>query len=257
MQDFSASRPNSGLSEQKITDVIRRLAAVGFSDIFNDETSAQHKMPVIKVGEQQYRVLGVEESVNDTSKEFSVFRSNPKNEPASDSASLKGETRPESSPAQHEPLLEEVKPVSAQLGVHPGFAIFLNPINPKEFLEKLPSSLRAFVEDAVKIIKQKYQDGLTQYRFSFSELKLDIVFENGKDGMVIRIFSDEEEAKKSFLNKDNQGLLFAALQQEFPDEQVVVLFEQMEALNQHFSGESGQDGRRNNDSEQQDDEENN
>lgn len=37
MQDLSTSRAAGGFSDQKLTDVIARLAAVGFSNIFNEE----------------------------------------------------------------------------------------------------------------------------------------------------------------------------------------------------------------------------
>ena len=224
MRDLSAAS-TSGLSpDRKLTEVINRLAHAGFGDVFNEETTNPKSLPVVQIGEQKYRVSDVEEDRLSLRKdnEDDPLGMLPSRESKSQPASVKST---ENSSQKQDSKNDEAKSGPSQSsGVHPGLVIFLNPINSREFLEKLPTSLRSFIQDTVKIIKQKSADGSTQFRFSFSELKLDISFENDSQGMKIRISSEEGTLRSSLFSKENQALLHNVLQKEFPDDAVQVIF---------------------------------
>jgi len=254
MLDLPAAKSSNLSAERKLTDVIHRLAAVGFSDIFNEEKSAAVTRPIVKIGEQQYRVLEVEDNASPRkdSSDQSIFSPNSIESKSIQPVREQASAQPRDT-APHDDA--QASTPSQPLGVHPGIVIFLNPVNPKDFLAKLPTSLRSFIEETVKIVRQKALDGSSNYRFSFSELKLDILFENGANGMTIRILSEEATVKSSLLTKENQTILYNVLQQEFPNETIHVVFEETGQHTTFSQGGSGQNNQQHNQQQEDTDEE--
>lgn len=81
--------------------------------------------------------------------------------------------------------------------------IILHPIDPVVFIEKLPTILRTFIQDIVKITKLTKQD---IYQFSFTKLDLNISLKNEGDILFILINTKNKEIK-ALLKEQEAGLI--------------------------------------------------
>jgi len=81
--------------------------------------------------------------------------------------------------------------------------IILHPIDPRVFIEKLPTILRTFIQDIVKITKLTKQDS---YQFSFTKLDLNISLKNEGDTLLILINTKNKEIK-TLLKDQEAGLI--------------------------------------------------
>jgi len=216
---------DSGQIQSKATGLhqsnVEFFADINFKDfLIESEKNPIPEKKVIKVANQHYQI----ELDNDSyESDNDVVKKSVDLQTKSDETLSK---RAEHSDGAKDHQQEQNAPTQSQTnGIHPGLTFAMKIVSPKEFIDSLPKSLKGFIEETVEIIKkQSLGFGDSEYLFKFKELNLDVSIKSEKNVLKIDVTFGDSDLKDSTFNKENQQLLINALQQEFPDDEIVVQF---------------------------------
>lgn len=112
------------------------------------------------------------------------------------------------------------------VAINHGLIIRLLPQNPAAFLNDLDSSLRNFIKDTVEIIKNLEKK---EYQFKFGNLDLDVLIKQDDNKLTIKLTSEFSDFNIKLTEQDRLQLV-NLLQQDFPDEEIEVVFLEDETM---------------------------
>jgi hypothetical protein len=120
---------------------------------------------------------------------------------------------------------EDSQKQNQQHAIHHGISLNLLILNKDAFVNKLPSSLKSFINETVEIVKSK--NGLfndTTYKFSFKELDLKVLIQEIDSKVVIKIELSSLELKEKLFTEENNKILLESLKKELAEDDIELEF---------------------------------